>query len=603
MALVLEIRTTSKKAAADIKALATKAGASVRILEKQSVSSSKRMTASFSRLSGALGALGLGLGLAAVGQGLKRVVSLASDTEESMNKVKEVFGEASKAVIKFSDDAAVSLGTSRQQALAMTGEIGNLLVAMKFSEDQAGDFSTKMVQLAADLGSFNNVPTVDALNAIRSALVGESEPIRRFGADVRQTRLDSIALGLGLEFTKGKMSAQVKALAAMEAIMRDTRKAQGDFKRTSDGLANSTKILTANFNDLAANIGEKLLPIVNEAVLAINSLFFDVESNAIKTKKLNAEIFQLEAQIKRAGLESKSSKETLGGFFGAIDDGVRALGRFTGIGIVSAEQLAEWEKRLAAAKKELKELNKAVKTNIDLTVVGQGDQLEMLRKRAKLRGEELEGLKSLADQNLAIAISLQTQTDEEKNLDIAKKAANLTKKESIKLNKLDLGMDDLKRQSIVNMVGAFNTLANSRFASEKAMKPLLIASAIANTALGVTKALGSGIPPFNFIQAALVGAAGAAQVATIASSGLAKGGSFIVPGTGSGDRPFTLGLEPGERVDVTPRNQVNNNQKITMVNNFHFQIADEITIKTKVIPILNDFVERQGGKLVASKVA
>ena len=208
MALVLEIRTTSKKAAADIKALANKAGASVRTLEKKSVTSANRMTKSFNRLSGALGALGLGLGLAVVGQGLKKVVSLASDTEESMNKVKEVFGEASAAVIKFSDDAAVSLGASRQEALAMTGEIGNLLVAMKFSEEKAGDFSTQMVQLAADLGSFNNVPTVDALNAIRSALVGESEPISRFGADVRQTRLVQIALVLDLIYIRDQYKSK-----------------------------------------------------------------------------------------------------------------------------------------------------------------------------------------------------------------------------------------------------------------------------------------------------------------------------------------------------------------------------------------------------------
>jgi hypothetical protein len=40
--------------------------------------------------------------------------------------------------------------------------------------------------------------------------------------------------------------------------------------------------------------------------------------------------------------------------------------------------------------------------------------------------------------------------------------------------------------------------------------------------------------------------------------GLQHGGSFIVPGTGSGDRPYVLSLEPGERVDVTPRNQVKN---------------------------------------------
>lgn len=34
--------------------------------------------------------------------------------------------------------------------------------------------------------------------------------------------------------------------------------------------------------------------------------------------------------------------------------------------------------------------------------------------------------------------------------------------------------------------------------------------------------------------------------------GYAQGGSFIVPGSGTGDRPYTVNLTPGERVDVTP---------------------------------------------------
>ena len=41
--------------------------------------------------------------------------------------------------------------------------------------------------------------------------------------------------------------------------------------------------------------------------------------------------------------------------------------------------------------------------------------------------------------------------------------------------------------------------------------------------------------------------------------GFQHGGSFTVPGSGSGDRPYLLNLEPGERVTVTPKSVVNNN--------------------------------------------
>ena len=593
MALVLEIRTTSKKAAAEIKALATKAGASVKTLEKQSVSSSKRITASFGRLSGVLGALGLGLGLAAVGRGLKTVVSLASDTEESMNKVKEVFGEASTAVIKFSDDAATSLGASKQQALAMTGEIGNLLVAMKFSENQAGDFSTKMVQLAADLGSFNNVPTVDALNAIRSALVGESEPIRRFGADVRQTRLDQIALGLGLEFTKGKMSAQVKALAAMEAIMQDTRKAQGDFARTSDGLANSTKILAANFNDLAANIGQKLLPVVNEAVLAMNALFFDVESNAVKTKKLTAEISQLEAQIKRAGLESKSSKETLGGFFGAIDDGIRALGRFTGVGELSSEQLAEWEKRLIAAKKELKELNTVVKTNINLTVAGAGDTLKDRAKDLQfIINLEKTGARILMESSELGRIVAQSGKDrvttnakiveqQEKSIELQKiggeESQLLLNTQAILLTTAEQWA--LSLQSSLTFFQGMDKFGKSLLRSVENIASQLAGKAFSAFLLSLLPGGGGFLSSFRGLI------------------GLQGGGSFKIPGpsTGADSQLVAFRGSPGETVNVTPagKSTISNDNRVVNLN-FNIVGSNIQQIKTQLIPDLRRALREEG---------
>ncbi|HRF49341.1 MAG TPA: hypothetical protein PLC98_17040, partial [Anaerolineales bacterium] len=39
-------------------------------------------------------------------------------------------------------------------------------------------------------------------------------------------------------------------------------------------------------------------------------------------------------------------------------------------------------------------------------------------------------------------------------------------------------------------------------------------------------------------------------------TGFAAGGSFIVPGRGRGDRPYTIPLEPGEHVQITPVDDV-----------------------------------------------
>ena len=74
-------------------------------------------------------------------------------------------------------------------------------------------------------------------------------------------------------------------------------------------------------------------------------------------------------------------------------------------------------------------------------------------------------------------------------------------------------------------------------------KPIKYAQAVSNTALGVTQALASSPPPFSFVLAAMVAAAGAAEIATIAAQKYATGG--IVPGIGNKDTIPAM-LTPGE---------------------------------------------------------
>lgn len=223
---------------------------------------------SFKRLAtGAASALGGILAFVAARglfRGFVKIVNLASDTTESMNKVKEVFGKAAGSVIKFSQTAAVALGATKEEALAMTGEVGNLLVAMGSTEEAAAKMSTDILQLAADLGSFNNVPTTQALNAIRAALIGETEPMRRFGSNVSAARVEALALSRGIKKTTLATNEMMKAQLRLEIIFKDTKKAQGDFARTSNDFANLMKTLTSLFSDAAAELGTALIPKITE---------------------------------------------------------------------------------------------------------------------------------------------------------------------------------------------------------------------------------------------------------------------------------------------------------------------------------------------------
>jgi hypothetical protein len=226
----------------------------------------KQMGSSADRLKSKALAIGAALGgvyaLGKVKEFVGGAIAAASDLNESQSKAQVVFGKSAKAVVNFASTAATALGQSKQQALEAAGTFGNLLVALKFSQPEAAKMSTRFVRLASDLASFNNTSPDEALLALRSGLTGETEPLKKFGVNLNETTLKQKAMAMGLVDTAtGVLPASIKAQAAYALILEQTKTAQGDFARTSDGLANKQRIQAAKWDDLKAKIGAGLLPI------------------------------------------------------------------------------------------------------------------------------------------------------------------------------------------------------------------------------------------------------------------------------------------------------------------------------------------------------
>jgi phage-related protein len=218
---------------------------------------------SLDKLGGAFKKIGIATaaGFAAVGAGAAIAISRASDLNETISKVSVVFGEANKSVEKFANDAATKLGQTRQQALDASASFGIFGKAAGLSGENLATFSTDFTSLASDLASFNNTSPEQAINAIGAALRGESEPLRGYGVLLNDATLKTAALELGIYSGSGALTAQQKILAAQKVIYEQTGDAQGDFERTSDGLANSQKILSAQLQNVVTDIGSALLPI------------------------------------------------------------------------------------------------------------------------------------------------------------------------------------------------------------------------------------------------------------------------------------------------------------------------------------------------------
>lgn len=202
----------------------------------------------------------------------KGAVEKASDLGESMSKVSQIFGdEAARAIEQFASKGPKALGQTKLAVLDAAGTFGVFGKSAGLTGEKLAGFSNGLVQLATDLASFHNTSPEEAVEALAAALRGETEPMRKYGVLLDDASMRQEALRLGLvKTTKEALNPQQKVLAAQALIMRQTKDAQGDFAKTSGGLANQQRILAASFEETQAKVGQLFLPIVNKAVVLLN---------------------------------------------------------------------------------------------------------------------------------------------------------------------------------------------------------------------------------------------------------------------------------------------------------------------------------------------
>jgi hypothetical protein len=268
-------------------------------------------------------------GLATLGAAsfFKDAIQGASDLNEAGTKVEAIFGKAGKAMVdSFAGKGAKALGQTQLAVLNASATFGTFGKAAGLSGKDLAKFSTGLAGLSTDFSSFFNTSPETAVEAIGAALRGESEPIRQFGILLDEASLKAEAMRLGLlkptkdtskimsaqarllssqqkyndvveksgkgsveaikaqaslgsaqaalakatSGTVGPLTQQQKILAANSLIYKQSRDAQGDFKKTSAGLANQQRILSAQFKDTRSSLGKQLLPAAVKFTTSLN---------------------------------------------------------------------------------------------------------------------------------------------------------------------------------------------------------------------------------------------------------------------------------------------------------------------------------------------
>lgn len=210
-----------------------------------------------SHIKKAAGVAAGGLAIVGVAAGKMAIESVKafSDLSEASSKASTIFGKSFGEIERIAEGGAQAMGLSKAAVLDYAGSFGNLFSQLGVTSEKSVDMSKNILQLAADFGSFHNADITEVLNAQSAAFRGEYDALQRFLPLVNAATVEQKAMSMTGKESAATLTAQEKALAVYQLMLEGAGAAQGDFARTSDGLANQQRILKAEFDNVKTSIG------------------------------------------------------------------------------------------------------------------------------------------------------------------------------------------------------------------------------------------------------------------------------------------------------------------------------------------------------------
>jgi hypothetical protein len=196
------------------------------------------------------------------GQFLKDSIKQASDLGESINAVNKAYGTYAKDVLALGDDVASRLGLATVDFNAAAVRFSAFAERVVGEGGNVAGFVDSLTTRAADFASVFNIDVSEALQVFQSGLSGEAEPLKRFGINLLDSEVKAYAYANGIAKAGAALTETEKVQARYGLLLQSTAKTAGDFADTSDGLANSQRILAANVQNLQAQVGEGLAPVM-----------------------------------------------------------------------------------------------------------------------------------------------------------------------------------------------------------------------------------------------------------------------------------------------------------------------------------------------------
>ncbi|MEE8044804.1 MAG: hypothetical protein V3T32_06740, partial [Thermodesulfobacteriota bacterium] len=386
--------------------------------------------------------------------------------------------------------------------------------------------------------------------------------------------------------TLGRTASQLTEAEKKQAFINkalsiglENAKAAG---KGGDSLSDKWQKLTATASNLAIIIGNVLGPSYI-GFIDLTQKLLDVTKEFFSTLQGDKSLDGLKQKLTNLTALGDKARKALDAALGSGNEAA-ARARFESI----QRNIEATELELDTAIKAEQKKKGLIQAGKDAKKLSDEEEAEERRKFQEIRNEEA----ILSEEELNIAIldekiaandkELSEEENKEKRLELLRKKRKLNKdKEDAEDRKRIQGLLKFEKlldsQKVKDKEAVFGRIATLQSSSNKKLfrigQSAAIGLAIVDTARGITLALRSFPPPFNFVFASLVGAAGAVQIAKIASAPAPLEHGGIVPAT-TGGTLATIG-EGGRDEAVVPLEEGGAGLGTTIVINVGAFLGDQ----------------------------
>lgn len=388
---------------------------------------------------------------------VKDSISVASNIQEVQNVVDVTFGEAAAQLDSWANSAREQFGLTELQAKQYASTMGSMLKSMGITENKVYDMSTAMAGLSADMASFYNIDFDEAFSKIRSGISGETEPLKQLGINMSVANLEAFALANGVTKAYESMTQAEQATLRYNYLLQTTADAQGDFARTSDSYANSLRLLETNVDSLKAHLGEMLLPVVNDFVNVVNSLFEDNRTLGQKMADADASFEQSAASIAMNDARARSF--------------INTLEELSGKENLTTEETAQWKAAVNGLTEIYPDLSEMIGTNTGKL----NSSVEAIRSETSaLKENAIEKAKAAALQEKLDAWADTAVKAGEKKVELGEQWAVWQEYERQRAELFDqiIGMTNLDRENMQPFFDNYDMLDSSIIGTDAAVLSL-----------------------------------------------------------------------------------------------------------------------------------